>query len=349
MKSFVKRLFLFFLIYVAFSLVISFFTPYHWGNPWFSSKIQFLEKNHKTEYNTFFFGSSRVYRQIDPEVFDSTFNSISKEKINSFNLGAPATFNPQSYYLFEKVLNSELSKNSKYCFIELMEVDLLSDYFMHEERTTYWQNLSDILFVGESIYYNKHIGFKRKLKAALNYSISYLEKVLHLGHFGNQMIKPNYYDDKYIGSNMNGFFSIDYDFKTTKDKAVKNNLYERKQSILENPEIIENRKKNIVNCHNNISNNYDKVNLNRILELIQKSHQKGIQLIFILSPRSSSQKLLNLSRQIPENNIIDMSNPQKYDLLYNYENSFDIGHLNANGAYWYSKLLAIEFEKKNEL
>ncbi|MDC1161877.1 hypothetical protein OAT18_00390 [Tenacibaculum sp.] len=273
MKLFVKRLFLFFLIYVAFSLVISFFTPYHWGNPWFSSKIQFLEKNHKTEYNTFFFGSSRVYRQIDPEVFDSTFNSMSKEKISSFNLGAPATYNPQSYYLFEKFLNSELSINAKYCFIELMEVDfLLSNYFLHQEKTSYWQNYSDILFVGKSIYSNKQLSFKKKRKSSINYSVSYLENILHLGHFGNQIINSSYYDDKYIGTQRDGFFPLEYDYETTKDKKVKKHLYDRKQSIIEKPELIENRKIKIADKYNNISNNYDKVNLNRILELIQKSN-----------------------------------------------------------------------------
>jgi hypothetical protein len=349
MKSFVKRLFFFFLVFVAFSLVISFFTPYHWGNPWFSSKIQFLEKNHITEYNTFFFGSSRVYRQIDPAVFDSTFNSISKEKISSFNLGAPATFNPQSYYLFENFLNSELSKNSKYCFIELMEVDLLSDNLMHEERTSYWQNYSDILFVGKSIYSNKQLGLKNKIKSGINYSVSYVENILHFGHFGNQIINSSYYDDKYIGTHRDGFFPLEYDYETTKDKKVKKHLYERKQSIIEKPELIENRKINIANSYNNISNNFDKINLDRILELIQKSNQKGVQLIFILSPRNGNQQLLNLSHQIPEENIIDMSNPHNYDLLYSYENSFDIGHLNSKGAMLYSKMLGIEFKKKTRM
>lgn len=327
-------------------MVISLFTPYHWGNPWFSSKIQFLEKENNLKYNAFLFGSSRIYRQINPVVFDSTYNSISEEKISSFNLGAPATFNPQTYYLFEEFLNSDISKNTKYCFIELMEVDLLSDYFMHEERTSYWQNYSDILFVGKSIYFNEHLGLKSKIKSALNYSVAYIEKILHLGHFGNQIINPNYYDDKYLGKQTNGFFPLEYDYETTKDERVKKHLYKRKQSIIEKPELIESRKIKSANSYNNISNDFDKVNLNRILELIQKSNQKGIQLIFILSPRNGSHRLVNLSLQIPEENIIDMSNPHKYNLFYNVENSFDIGHLNSTGAELYSKLLAIEFQKK---
>lgn len=346
MNSFIRQLLFFTLLYLVISVGISFFTPYHWGNPWFSSKIQFLEKKKEIKYNTFFLGSSRIYRQINPILFDSTFNSISLDKTNSFNLGAPATFNPQTYYLFESFLNSNLSQNTKYCFIELMEVDLLDDYFMHQERTTYWQNPSDLFFVFKSIYMNKNLDIKKKLKSASNYCVSYLEKVFRLGHFGKQIVESNYYDSKYVGIHRDGFFSLELDFETTNNKKVKKHLFDRKKTIIKKPRIIEKRKKRIAKLYKNISNDYDGVNLNKVLELIQKSNQKGILLIFIISPRNVSKQLLSLSRQIPENNLIDMANPRTYPELYEYKNSFDVGHLNSTGANLYSKMLAREFEKK---
>lgn len=346
MKSFIIKLSIFGILYLISSIIISTFTPYHWGNPWYSTKIQFLEKNNQLRYDTFFFGSSRVYRQINPELFDSTFNSISQEKIKSFNLGAPATFNPQSYYLYEKFLDSRLSNNVKYCFIELMEVDLLNDYFMHQERTTYWQNLSDILFVEKSIYYNKQIDFNQKTTATSNYLISYFENIFHLGHFGKQILTRNYYDDKYLGSFKNGFFPLEYDFQTTTNKVTRKSLLERKKNLIQKPELIANRKSQISKSYANISATYDNINLNKIKELINKSKEKNINLIFILSPRNGSQKLLNLSRKIPKMNLIDLSNPQKYSIFYELENSFDVGHLNTQGATTYSEFLAVEFEKK---
>lgn len=346
MKLFITKLLSFGLLYFSISFIVSQFTPYHYGNPWFSTKIQHLEKSKDEIYNVFFFGSSRVYRQINPEVFDSTFNSISREKLNSFNLGAPATFNPQSYYLLENFLNSDLSKDTKYCFIELMEVDLLSDYFMHEERTSYWQNSSDILFVGKSNYKNNQLSLKQKLKSIKNYSVSYLEKSLHIGHFGSQLVNTDYYNEKYLGVNNDGYYSLDYDYITTDNEVVKKHLSERKNSIIKKPELINLRKDEIMKAYNNISNHYDKVNLNRILELIQKSKQNEVELIFILSPRNGNQELINLGYQIPKQNFIDMSNPEKFGLLYSYENSFDVGHLNTQGALLYSKMIAVEFEKK---
>lgn len=346
MKLFITKILVLFLLYCSISLAISCITPYHWGNPWFSTKIQFLEKNQTTDYNTFFFGSSTIYRQIDPQVFDNTINSFTNENISSFNLGAPATFAPQSYYLYEKFLETDLSKDAKYCFMDLTDVDLLSDFFMHEERTTYWQNYSDIAFVTKSIYSNKKYNLKAKIESSLNYSTSYIENLLHLGHFGSQLINYDYYDDRYLGKQRDGFFPLEQDYETTKDPAVKSHLFDRKQDIIEHPELIENRKREVKKTYNNVSDNYDTVNLNRVLTLIKKSNDKGVKLIFILSPRNKSQQLINLSEQLPESNFIDLCDPQKNIFLYENQYSFDLGHFNTQGTVLYSELLAKEVKKR---
>ena len=135
-KPFIKKLFVFYFLYLILSSFISVLTPYHQGNPWYSTKIQFLEKNNQIVHNTFFFGSSRIYRQIDPHLFDSTLNLSLQESVSSYNVGAPATFNPQTYYLYENFLKSKLSNGVKYCFIELMNVDLGSRKLMHQEKGT---------------------------------------------------------------------------------------------------------------------------------------------------------------------------------------------------------------------
>ena len=55
------------------------------------------------------FGTSRVFEQINPFIFDSVCNSASSENISSFNLGAQATFSPQNF-LYENFLNYKLVK-----------------------------------------------------------------------------------------------------------------------------------------------------------------------------------------------------------------------------------------------
>lgn len=344
MKLFISKVFLIFTIYLIISWVITFVTPYHWGNPWYSTKIQFLEGENKEGGDVFFFGSSRVYRQIDPNLFDELINEVSSNEIKSFNLGAPATFNPQSYFLYENFLESELSKNAKFCFLELDNVDLLSDYFLHEERVTYWQNFSDIIFVMKSHYYNGGLNSDKKVKSILNYSISYLEGMLHFGHFGQQIINLNYYDNSYIGSRSNGFLPLEDHLKLTNDTKVKSNLLERQQNILDNPKLLTVMKNKNLAAYNDTIGQYDIVNLDKIMKLIELSDNKGIELIFILSPRNAQPELIRLSQQIPQKNFIDICNPISFGVLYELENSFDVGHLNSKGAKVYTKLLFESFK-----
>lgn len=346
MKKFLLKIGLFVMCYLAISITISSVAPYHWGNPWFSSKVQLLNEQTPPPYNTYFFGSSRIYRQVSPTTFDSTFNATSSTEISSFNLGAPATFNPQCFYLYENFLNSPISENATYCFLELMEVDLLGDFFMHQERSTYWQNLSDYLFITKSLYVRQDLTPRNKIKSTIHYTSALLEKTLGLGHFGQQILDSNFYKKTYLGPEQNGYFPLELDLQTTIDPNIKEHLLERQNSFLENSDELQSRKKSILNQYNNISDSHDKINLERINELIRISKEKGIHLFFVLSPRRAAQDLINLSRLIPEANFIDMCDPSYYPELYKTEYSFDVGHLNTKGSQKYSVFLASEMLKK---
>lgn len=345
MKRLALKISLFLVLYLLVGAIISWFVPFHWGNPWYSSKLQYLEEQNQAQHNTFFFGSSRIYRQIDPSMFDSTVERADGIPTHSFNMGAPATFCPQSYFLYEKFLESDKAAQAKTCFLELMEVDGIRDFFMHQERTTYWQNPKDVIFAVRSIMANKRISLLAKLKYSSNYLISYSEKVLHLGHFGQQLTTRDYYHEKYAGPEKNGFFSLERDLKTTDDLEVKEHLSTRFAVPREDPNTIVKRKQSILRRYQTVTDTIDQVNLERIKELIRQSKDQGIHLICLLSPRNASQELVNLSRQLPKEHFIDMANPESFDELYTLDNSFDIGHLNDKGSTLYSKLLALEFSK----
>lgn len=340
MKAFIINILIFSVIYLSVCTLFSCLVPYHWGNPWYSSKIQYLESYTGDSHNTFFFGSSRVYRQIAPNAFDSTYNSVSERKIRSYNLGAPATFTPQTYFLYENFLNSQLSHNAGLCFVELMEVDLPSADLQHQQRTTYWHNNKELWFVARSIWANRHLRYAKKAMYFSRYLTSYVENKLHLGHFGQQLMTEDYYDIRYNGPLHDGFLSMEEDQRTTKDKTVAANFLDKRKEYLENPDIVNDRKKRIIAYHNEPSVAYDEIHLHRILELIRKSEARNINLIFILSPRHANRELFCLSRQIPPHNIIDMSDPDQYGAFYTTENSYDNGHLNTTGACLYSDQLA---------
>jgi len=346
MKQFVTKLFFFAFIYVMISIVTSYFGSYHWGNPWYSTKVQFLESQKTVAINTCFFGSSKIYRHINPAVFDETLNSGEDKVITSFNFGAPATFNPQTYYLYEKFLDSKLAEGVRYCFMELGQVDLLSDKMLHQDRTNYWQNISDLIYVQKSVYGNKDLTLSKKMNSTRNYSISYMEKVLFLGTLRQSMLSENYYDAQYLGEAKNGFFPLEMELEITNDTVVKNSLFNRRMNFEADNAILNRRTDRLTKFYATSSSYFDVVNFQRIKKLILKSKERGIHLIFIVSPLSTNQKLINLSKQIPDMNLIDLCDPIKYKDMYVVENFFDKGHLNSKGADIYTELLAREFDRK---
>lgn len=342
---FLLKVLVFFALYVFISILISFFIPYHWGNPWYSSKIKYLENSEDNNYNTFFFGSSRVYRQINPSVFDRVANLSNDDTIRSFNLGAPATFCPQTYYLYEEFLKTDVSDKAKYCFIELMGVDYISDNMMHQERTTYWQTYTVIEFVFKySFFPNGSFKFDySRAKMFLRYVLSYIENTLHIGHFGQQILDNNYYNTRYIGNSNNGFYSLESDLKDSNDEF----LIKRRIKFLSDSSQLELRKSIIKSDYSERSTSrLDNVAAKKLNELICISKNKGVKLFFILSPRYRSVESLSLLNSIPSEHLIDMCNPATNIDYYMFEKSFDVGHLNDIGADIYSANLATVFLSK---
>lgn len=346
MKKFIKKGFFFLIGYLVVVQIINYFAPYHWGNPWYSSKIQYLENNHlEKKYNLFFFGSSRVYRQIDPSVVDQVLKK-SEMEINSFNLGSPATFSPQNLYLYENFLESDLSKNAKYAVIELASIDGIGTKRLHEERTYYYQNFSDLLYIFDSYNANDELFKKKNIEIYFRYLISLFEKNILPANFKHTLIDDNFYKKTYLGQKKDGYFSLDKELTTSKDSVYKEYLYKRKNGLSsQNIELRKNIDLKTYSESDLKNNKTNIVDLTRINNLIELSNNKGIHLIFMISSRATTKELMALGNKIPKSNFIDMANPDEFPFIYSLNDSFDVGHLNEKGAVKYSRALANKIEQ----
>lgn len=101
MKTFLRQFFLF----LAFALAANCLLNALFRKPTFMGvyhkKWEYLTNVLREKPDALFWGSSRIYRGIVPSVFDT---ACGLENINSFNLGAPGTNPPESYYLYENFL-----------------------------------------------------------------------------------------------------------------------------------------------------------------------------------------------------------------------------------------------------
>lgn len=101
-----------------------------------SQKLRFFAA-HKGEFDTVFIGSSRIYHQISPAIFDGV-TTENGHPTHSFNLGVDGMHLPEAVYLLEQTLNTKPA-NLKWIFVELDEVQAISQG-IGSRRAWYWHD-----------------------------------------------------------------------------------------------------------------------------------------------------------------------------------------------------------------
>jgi hypothetical protein len=335
MKKLLFRLSFFLIILIMLSKAAHLLVPYHWGNVWYSSKLRSFNAD-TSRYNAVFFGSSRVYRQIDPLIFDRTVESAGGKQLRSYNLGAPATFSPQVYYLYEKFLERESkSRDLKYAFIELMEIDVIGDDLLHQERVTYWQNSSDLAFVSAAVDADPYLSDEQRRVYRLHYGESWFEGWVGLGHFRDQILNAGYYSETYAGSGRRGFYPLEEEMLVTQSAEQRRSLAKNRAALLSKPALLRQRAESSAALLTE-KQKVNEVHLRRLNDLIALSQSKGIQLIFVLSPRNVTKGVAGLFQSLDPAHRLSLANAELYPEFYSPEGSFDAGHMKTNASRRYS-------------
>jgi hypothetical protein len=101
-----------------------------------SQKFRFFAA-HKDEFDTLFIGSSRIYFQISPAIFDRVTRE-SGLPTHSFNFGIGGMYLPETSYLLEQILNLK-PRNLKWVFIEYDDLQTKwSAANQTSRRALYW-------------------------------------------------------------------------------------------------------------------------------------------------------------------------------------------------------------------
>lgn len=339
MKKFIKKTFVIGILVIVFANFMKLLFPpdYHWGNEYFNNKIEYLatDKNY-TKFETYFLGSSRIYRHIDPSIYDSLVNTKTGKESSSYNLGSPGTFAPQSYYLYRNFLDSDLSNNAKTVFIELSDIHPVGIKNLSADRNIYWINFKDLNFIVNSVWSNENYGKLKKAQIATTYSLTLLQKLFQFKQY-----RPYFFDEietkekpQYI---KNGFYSLDDELSNTLDSTQHKELIKRKEAPISKP--LNTSRETALKAFTATSAKIDQVQFSMLQEMITISEKKNIQLYFVFAPRKVSENLVSLYAQLPENNKVEVADPLKYPEMYHPEYTFDIGHLNDKGVFFFTSEL----------
>ncbi|MGC1310048.1 MAG: hypothetical protein WA885_22700 [Phormidesmis sp.] len=337
MKAFLQKIAIFSSIFglSIFSLnyLIFVFEKQYVGNETYSRKYSFLTQ-HQKNFNAVLLGSSLTYRQISPKTLDA---SLTQCKTSSFNLGANGMFNPETYYLYESLLDELPENGLDYAFLELEDIQNIEAQNLATARSYYWHNWRYLLF---SIDYildsNKSLALKSELLR--EYFLSYVYKVF----LGFRILLAESPEDTQAWK-QNGFYAFDDQMNDPQAAlAVRNSLKKESIAFLKDTSVLKGQvlaaEKGSFKAPEGSAN---VAHLHKLLSLIKKSKAKGVHLIFFVPPRLSSYiEAAAIAQALPKENVIEVFDPIKYPELYQPDLSFDKGHLNAKGAEIFTKIFA---------
>lgn len=302
-----------------------FLMPFYFGNNVAREKFEKYIAGSQRE-NIVFFGASRVHHQIIPAVFDSVLGA---PNMSSFNLGSRVTFNPESYWLVENFILSDISSNVNVIVLEIQD---LSDVYPKNSMTTrgyYWSDVKQLTYV-ISFVNNTRKSFVAKAKIVLKYVRSFLFKQIDISRLS--FLRNSVIDEPDVNR---GFEPLLISRKLSEYDLEENiQLY---KTVAEDYCLIKGTQTNGVN----------EAHLRRLKEIEGHAQKKNIEIFYLLPPRIDNYEFaIDLMGAIPENKLIDLSCPQNYPAFYSVEFSLDRGHFNEAGAYLFTVELANQLNSK---
>lgn len=295
------------------------------GNPVYALKRDFLLQN-QNQFNTVAIGSSLTYRHIIPEKLDSSLKAC---ETSTFNLGADGLFNPETYYLYENLIDEIPDNSLDYAFVEIIGMPNIESENLATPRSFYWHNLQYWLFSTDYIL-DSNEPPAVKLEYLREYSVSYLYRLL-LGFRVLFSSSPN--EVQHLGQN--GFYAFDTKMKNPKtDPETRDRLKGKNVALLKDTNVLQERieiaKKTFSTTQDGSIN---QAHLRKLRQLLRKSQQKGIELVFFVPPRLHDYEgLASVVEKLPPDRVVEVFDPQKYPEFYQLNLSFDEVHLNEAGA-----------------
>jgi len=334
MKKFVIRSFVFIALILIIGISLNFILPEskYWGNREYNWKIKQYRKG---DYNAVLFGTSRIYRGVDPLTLDSLINQDStKPPIKSFNLATHASWLNETFYLYDQFLqDTSLSNGIKTVFMEYQNVMSINPKKLVDEKIIYYQNINHYRFILKYSFYEVLREPKKIITSS--YSLGAFSFVSFINLTNMKRISTKIYEKnppEYESINQRGYLAY---AELVKGKGT-------------TQELISSFTSNIHQYLNQKPIDYNPVYYDKMMELIAKSKQNGITLIFVLPPVRLTEGMMAVFNALPSEHKIELCDPFKYPELYEIQNWIDPVHLNKKGSGYLTTYLFNEKEKLRE-
>lgn len=298
--------------------------------PQIGAKLDWLAE-HGTEYDTVFIGSSRVHRQIIPDLFDREMEALGV-KTNSFNLSGDGMRPPEDEFVLERAFASRKAP-LRLLLVECNPIDSsLAEDDAGTARAVYWHDTARTLRIWRkcwSLPAAMSVGSRisrtwKRLRQLPGHVQHWVWNSVRLGQ-ANEFLRDRIFGED-LRSDAKEVGADGYHAPKTGERMTGGTLrtYEKHlAAVLKSP-----APKDSEDPESQAAIGWKKSLAERL----------GGRLVLVSSPFLRPEIFQPASRD--GITFLDYSDPARYPELYAPENRRDPGHLNVRGSEIYTRLVA---------
>jgi len=291
---------------------------------------------HKSEYDALFFGSSRVYNQIIPNVFDAASEQAGTA-VNSYNFGVPAMRALDSVALLEDVL-SDAPEGLKWVFFETtLDKGYEPIQNARTHRSMYWHTWENTRFAARYILSsNESTSGKAALLAS--HLLPALYRQMNVGRLFSQVLPSEFSAQEQAAAEVftrnEGYFPLVDEASPKRQSFLKHRagyvnavdrLAKATEADLPQAQLAENKR----------------LLLAKATQVIRAA---GAEPIFIEPPSLSLERDFRIAQQQGDiETLLAYKDPNRFPQLYEPSQRFDSEHLTESASQEFSQLLAKDF------
>lgn len=305
--------------------------------PLVRAKIEHLARHHD-DYDTLFIGSSRLYYQIIPAIFDR-LNAERGMPTRTFNAGIAGMRPPEDAYYLDTIFRHP-PKNLRWVFIELAGLRTAVDRDkIGTVRAVYWHDLPRLVVLFKRALYLKPEKGKRKWKKIFrdlgeslgefsDHVALFVRNEINLGRGSILTNRLSYYavapaTPAYgvMGKDLAGWIP------TGRPEEIAG------QQLVDFDAALADRKvKPAVRDYG------DPVSQRALETMIAKIEKLGAQPVLVVPPTTNKRNFFPRKEREKKTLVLDFCDIQKFPELYEHRYRLDTDHLNTEGAEVFTRL-----------
>lgn len=297
---------------------------------------------HKDEFDTIFIGSSRVRHGIIPETFDAEM-AMHSLHTHSFNLGYSGMWPPESDYYLRQVLALH-PKKLRFVFIELMDYRFgQAEGEAPTMRSVYWHDVAHtgmaLRLVAES-----PLPFSEKLGLWATHVHEFVQAMTNPGR-GAEWVEERYFPvKKKLDTSWIARRGFDPEPATEWSESAKAEYRRQIDAFQQARQRETPARPGLVSAVQRLSLEVSRTNARSAhlspANLLDISEVRTVHAIFIVPPTVRPEEHFPATTTLRLSEDFAFDDPTRFPRLYLPELHYDPGHLNADGAGEFTRLLA---------